>query len=193
MGSRPGPVPPPGAARPAPGPVNHCSRRRSVERSERKSRPGAEPQAQAGLGWAWPSVGGAGLASRSPPRPKGLLSWGALSRLPSSLPKPAHKSHKAAQPQLSTRPQHYGHAHKPCTGTYGLPSMSLEVTRSLVSIPGERAVPTEIHPDPLTWTQAPPTADQSFLPGALAVSPTPPESGMNQAVLDPFLRGGTRD
>lgn len=103
MGSRPGPVPPPGAARPAPGPVNHCSRRRSVERSERKSRPGAEPQAQAGLGWAWPSFGRAGLASRSPPRPKGLLSWGALSRLPSSLPKPAHKSHKAAQPQLPTR------------------------------------------------------------------------------------------
>lgn len=57
------------------------------------------------------------------------------------------------------------------------------------SVPGEKTVPTEIHPDPFTWTQAPPTADQSFQPGASTISPTPPESSMNQAVLDPFLRG----
>lgn len=50
-------------------------------------------------------------------------------------------------------------------------------------------MPTEIHPDPFTWTQAPPTADQSFQPGASAISPTPPESSKNQAVLEPFSQG----
>lgn len=54
-------------------------------------------------------------------------------------------------------------------------------------------MPIEIHPDPFTWTQAPPTADQSFLPGASAISLTPPEFSMNQAVLEPFLREGARD
>lgn len=50
-------------------------------------------------------------------------------------------------------------------------------------------MPTEIHPDPFTWTQAPPTADQSFQPGASAISPTPPECSKNQAVLEPYLSG----
>lgn len=54
-------------------------------------------------------------------------------------------------------------------------------------------MPTEIHPDPFTWAQAPPTADQSFQAGSSTISPTPPESSLNQAVLDLFLRGGARD
>lgn len=104
--------PHPGAARPAPGPVNHCSRRRSVERSERKSRPGAGPPVWAGSEWAWHPVGRAGPASWSPPRPKGQLKGLALSRLPSSLRKPPHRSHRAVQPQLSTRhPTLWSHTH----------------------------------------------------------------------------------
>lgn len=54
-------------------------------------------------------------------------------------------------------------------------------------------MPTEIHPDPFAWTQAPPTADQSFQPGASAIGPTPPESSLNKAVLESFLGGGARD
>lgn len=146
VGSHPGPAPPPGAARPAPGPVNHCSRRRSVERSERKSRPGAGPPVWEGPEWAWSPVGRAGPASWSLLRPKGQLKGFALSHLPSSLRKQPHRSHRAVQPQLSTRhPTNTVVTDTPCTGTHRLPLMSPKLTPSQVTHPRRRGC---AHRDP---------------------------------------------
>lgn len=164
-----------------------------MERSERKGRPGAGlPLGGAIVGGASHWEGGDGVLE--PSAAKGPVQ-GALSAA-SFLPFRSHPTRATQQSNPNCPPgtQYYGltpthHAQGPMVSHQRL----LKSLPRQSSIPGEKAVPTEIHPDPLTCTQAPPTADQSFQLGASTISPTPPEFSMNQAILDPFLRGVARD
>lgn len=131
--------------------------------------------------------GGAGVLE--PSTAKGPV-LGALSAA-SFLPFRSHhtKTTQQSNPNFPPGTQHYSHTHTYTsrTGTHGLPSTSPEITPSPAIRPRRKDC---AHRDPSRPLHVDTSSSHcgSKL-SASTISPTPPESSMNQAVLDPFLRG----